>query len=448
MGGGRKGKGKDSGVTADDVAKSPDPSKPPGRTNTVQEQEVGDTWIDHGAKCDGTDGSGANGCFMADAQRSRLIVDLKILVVGAATNYKLALEALRVDELLKKDDDLNWVLSLALDLAVTYLASTAVKAILKLRSEQVEKMMNAAVLGVPSHSSKVAQRLAGALEDITPEKITSRIKKGGEFLTKKAKGLSKDVVNADEKTNKAIAISYLEQLQSSCDVSYRDFAARAAGESTDAELVVLWQGMQPEHHTVAMYKAALGDKLQRFKKSGAMTIGRRKVTNEGEFRRDDAIRDKRVVWVLNKDNSKTLWFQQHDASYNPNVIHRGDPGSEEIYGPQKYQYGDRGGEVAENKLDGKVPEEFWNEAIEISEAKWGPTATVDEKTGKLVRRLDLSLKRHKNTPDPAASAPVTTDVPKRHKVAQDDDAQPAPPIQIPKQLKLVQGNDDDAKSSQ
>ena len=121
--------GTTSGVTAGDLVSAPDIGKvAPGKTKAVQTYDLGVHFLDHGAVCDGKD-ENTTGCFLRDGQRLRLINDFMILVVNAMGNYKDALTDLRIEELLKEDDDLHWVVSLALDVAGAHFLGVAAKAL-------------------------------------------------------------------------------------------------------------------------------------------------------------------------------------------------------------------------------------------------------------------------------------------------------------------------------
>lgn len=139
--------GTTSGVTAGDLVSAPDIGKvAPGKTNTVQTFEIGEQFIDHGALCDGKDQNTA-GCFLKDDQRKRLIGKFESRVLVAQGNYQHALAELRVDELMKKDDDLHWVLSLALDVAGAHILGVAARALKGVKAGGLAKLTEAGLDG-------------------------------------------------------------------------------------------------------------------------------------------------------------------------------------------------------------------------------------------------------------------------------------------------------------
>ena len=108
-------------TTPRDFARAPAQPHDPTRSSGY---EVGEPWIDQGGHglCHGR--AGRPGCFLEDDQRAALITDLQQNVIIAAKNYQNALLSLRMDKLVEKEDDLSWVLMLALDLVGQHALAT------------------------------------------------------------------------------------------------------------------------------------------------------------------------------------------------------------------------------------------------------------------------------------------------------------------------------------
>jgi hypothetical protein len=81
----------------------------------MQTYDTGVAFADKRAAC--VRSPDASGCFMAPDQRTNFIIVLMDHIQTAQTNYKLALVELKVEKLVEKDDDLNWMVGLLLDLA-------------------------------------------------------------------------------------------------------------------------------------------------------------------------------------------------------------------------------------------------------------------------------------------------------------------------------------------
>jgi len=270
--------GTTSGVTAGDLVSAPDIGKvAPGKTKAVQTYDLGVHFLDHGAVCDGKD-ENTTGCFLRDGQRLRLINDFMILVVNAMGNYKDALTDLRIEELLKEDDDLHWVVSLALDVAGAHFLGVAAKALKRVKAGGLAKLteagLDAARRGEVSDRSWNS-RAETLLAAVTDKGIDGYTKTGFDAGKKHISKGVQSALHADDSTDKGNTLAFIAQLKNSCDAGFMAFARHATGSATDAELVVLWEGMQVQHHTPDAYKAELQEKLARYKQSGVTDIGRK-----------------------------------------------------------------------------------------------------------------------------------------------------------------------------
>lgn len=328
-------------TTANDFARA-ETSEPDNRKRNLP-YEVGEEFIDRGGhgRCHAR--VGQPGCFLGDEQRDALIHDFQDCVAVARENYKLALERLRVNELIAKEEDLSWVLSLALDLAGAHVLAAITGAIKRAAGPALARFKM-------SGQRRVLHR---ALAQITPERIESTTKAvfdPAKTAGKKALGHSLDDVPSTEE--RAATVAYIDQLTSACDLAFRRFSLDARARSDDALLIVLWQGMDPIHHSVPLYEQALGAKIKRFKKAGVPDIGEKSTSyGEGRIRKST-----RVVLVRDIHGRTKAWFEKQFSD-----IH------------------DRGHiSTSEWELDRPVPSEFREIAIQRSEQAWGPTPTIDD----------------------------------------------------------------------
>jgi len=390
--------GRTSGVTAGDLVSAPDLGKvAPGKTKTVQTFELGDQFIDHGALCYGKDQNIA-GCFLRDDQRTRLIGKFESRVLVALGNYKHALAELRVDELMKKDDDLHWVLSFALDVAGAHILGVAARALKGVKAGGLAKLteagLDAARRGEVSDRSWNS-RAETLLSAVTEKRIDAYTKAGFDAGKKKLSQGVQSALNADDATDKASALSFIVQLQNSCDIGFMAFTDRASGSATDAELVVLWEGMHPSNHTLEAYKAELQEKLGRFKQSGVTDIGR-KLGHDRTIGYTSVRRDTRVIWVMNRPGTgKTLYYQSQEGAHDPSVVKPGDPGSAwafPSYAATSHEFGPANPRETP-QLGRRVPEEFHEAALASSEQVWGETQTLDPRDYLASHGYDPEVKR-------------------------------------------------------
>jgi hypothetical protein len=384
------GDGKNSGVTADDVSGAPNIGAiKPASSKPIQQTEVGDRYIDRGAICDGK-GHETPGCLFSDAQRARLIGEIKHRAVSAAANYKIALTQLRFEELLKKEADLHWAASIALDLVGAHLIKVVANGVMALKSTGIAKL-DAEIDGRYLSDNTLRSRADEMLRSMDEKSIESKVKTVFDPLKKGFAGVAKGAVNKDNKTEKSSNISFIDQLTDQCDVGFNKFSSLAAGNANDAELHVIFEGLAPENHTVGAYKEALGAKLDRFKKSGVNDLGRQRSLDR-EFRHANVIRDTRVVWIEQADGSKVLHYQSVEASYNPNVIRRGDPDTGDLFRDEDehFTFGDRKGR-SDVRVDGRVPLEFVDVALARSEQVWGTTPTIARPANPFVPKARPSI---------------------------------------------------------
>jgi len=435
--------GKASGVTAGDLVSAPDIGKvAPGKTNTVQTFELGEQFIDHGALCDGKDQNTA-GCFLRDDQRKRLIDKFESRVLVAQSNYQHALAELRVDELMKKDDDLHWVLSLALDVAGAHILGVAARALKGVKAGGLAKLteagLDAARRGEVSDRSW-SSRAEMLLSAVTDKRIDAYTKAGFDAGKKKLSKGVQSALNADDATDKASSLSFIVQLQNSCDIGFMAFTERATGSATDAELVVLWEGMHPSNHTQEAYKAELQEKLGRFKQSGVTDIGR-KLSHDRTTGYTSVRRDTRVIWVMNRPGTgKTPYYQSQEGAHDPSVVKPGDPGSAWAFpehAATSHEFGPANPRETP-QLGRRVPEEFLEAAIARSEQLWGPTETIDARDYLVSQGYDPDVTSGALQPAPAADPANNRTM---HAIFfGDDDAPPTPQPTPPQPAPLPKGS--------
>jgi len=374
--------GRNSGVTAQDLARAPAIGTVSARhTYVPKDHKVGDQYIDHGPLCEGRDDRTA-GCFMNDKQRGRLIGKLENHIVRAQMNYKHALAALRVDELMKKDDDLHWVVSLALDVAGAHILGVAARALKNVKASGLANLADLEIGNMISGDytdSPWASRAETLLHAVTDKSIDTFTKTGFDLGKKKVSKGVQNALNAGETNEKANAVAFIDQLNSSCDIGFLAFSDYATTAANDAELVVLFRGMHPSNHSQDAYKAELDDKLGRYKRSGVTDIGR-KQTLDRDLKRTNVHRDTRVIWLMNRPGTgKTLYYQSQEGDFDPSVVKPGDPGSEWAfpeYAATSQEFGPRNPRESA-QLGRRVPEEFLEAAVARSEQLWGETKTID-----------------------------------------------------------------------
>lgn len=317
-------------------------------------------------------------CFMTEGQRRDHIDKFHKRTMDAAQNYKDALQDLRVDALLEKEEDLSWIAAMVLDLATGHLSGAIGNAL---------KRYNAG--GVAREATNETRRLL--LSDDALDKLV----KGPLGAAKKAlEGKYKATQNQPQRSKKGESLSYIGALVGEADRAFVTFRERAPASADDGELLALIDGMQIELHSKEHYKRALAAKLDRYHKSGVTSIGRKRAQHELEpvhgsgSVKVPAFRDQRVVWVTNRfaGSQRRLWFEKQDGHPgNPTYVRAGDP---DWPANGRLTFGPRDPMDEGPKLVAPVPEEFVEAALARHEAVWNePPAELElDAFGRTTRR--------------------------------------------------------------
>jgi hypothetical protein len=313
-------------------------------------------YLDHGAACDNHQGT--PNCFLSDAGRARVLGDFRSLCDKAGENYKFAVQELKMEILMQKDDELPWFVSLAIEAIATHVASTLVKGLSAARAAGAAKLQAMNLLagehGDFNPGSWMA-RADSAISHVTPGQMKSLINAGVKPVTKVVDKAVQGHINQEALGEKFGSISYLDSLMDGCDSTFRDFALNVSATSNDAEIVVAWQGMQPDLHTRGIYKSELRSKLAAFKVSGVNKIGH---AYEGESGGKNVAT--RVVLVRDIQGNTRPWYQRSEQSLVASPYPGQGPGYTDL------------------RLDRPVPEDFASVAIERQIATWGAIETIDD----------------------------------------------------------------------
>jgi hypothetical protein len=243
-----------------------------GKQTLLQTHAVGDEYVDQEGICEAKP-PGMPACFLPNRKRDKLIAKLFQHVQTAQTNYKLALVELKIAELLKKEEDLSWVLSLALDLVGAHFAVVLAGALKRVQAAGVSKITELQLLegAADAYSDKSwLSRTDALLARVTPARIDMVTKAGMTAASASVKKVGHAATNVATETAKAASISYIDQLRDNCDVAFDGFVSHVAATNADAELIVVFEGLKPQYHSIGAYKASLGDKIERFRNCGVL----------------------------------------------------------------------------------------------------------------------------------------------------------------------------------
>jgi hypothetical protein len=313
------------------LGERPRPKKP-GALSEAQHGAVGTTFEhDHPTGIDGVDLGGLGhcattnetGCFLNALQRTELNSLTRTRIGGAAKNYGTALTELRLEQMIRKVDELPWYLTLLLGACCTALESVAGMAVKALKKSgattaaiaEINKDTTASISGELAEAVEEANREGSELAKtaanevgreaatvaekemltLSEKEVESFVKGSVDIGKEKASaGLgavtSKDSAEANEK---AQAMNYADLLGNRADVMF-DQLSRDVGTVSDAAALAIWHSLDPEKHETAMYRAKLGAALQRYLESSVSKIGR-EIGFEGKQRVEKEIRIAKVL---------------------------------------------------------------------------------------------------------------------------------------------------------
>ena len=366
----------------------------PGKQTRVDPHASGDDYIDRGAPAKGPDS------FLTDEQRQRLTNAYQQRVLAAEGHYQTAASDIRVDKLLEKDDDLPWFASMMIDLAFGFVVGQIAKAVISLRdikSAHVKKLFEDVIIPQADDPKlKLRERAYQAFGKLSDDHIKTALGTAAGIGKTQAMGKLQAAYSGGSDRKEAVA--YLDQLSDAASLAYQKMREVPPAMASDAELLLLFDALDAQHHLKSQYKLALQEKLARFEASKVTKIGRRWEQRntywEGQRIHGGEPRVIRDVWVewhtFESGHPPMLVFQHQDGRDNPSVVHADEPGqvtnSEIVSGHKVRQlrspYTDpQGGISNDPKSIYIVPEEFRETAILRHKAMWGTapaTVHIDE----------------------------------------------------------------------
>jgi hypothetical protein len=360
----------------------------PGKTTRVQGPgATGDEYVDQGPY-KGPDS------FLTDGQRQRLTSAFQQRVLAAEGNYQHAAIDVRVDKLLEKDEDLNWMASMLIDLAFGFVVGQVAKALISVRdvkSAHVKQLIEDHIpgFGVNDATPKLnlRERAYQAIGKVSDDHIKGALGAAAGIGKTQATGQLAKARSGESDRKESIA--YLDQLRDAASLAYQKMREVPPATATDAELILLFDSMDAQHHLISQYKLALQEKLARFEASKVTKIGREwayRNTYDDDGRRihGGEPRVKRDVWVewhtFESGSPPVLVFQHQDGRDNPDSIEADEPGvmtNGELATGHKVRklrspYEDpQGGISNDPKSIYVVPDEFRETAILRHQQMWG-----------------------------------------------------------------------------
>lgn len=225
--------------------------------------------------------------FLTPALRTDLDGQNRYRLSVILSNIGLALETLRVEQMIKKPEELGIFMTLILGVVESVLTAYAGVAIKMLRKPGAGK---AAVAELGDGAAKVAASAAAevstdlqkagkdaekSMVNLTEVQLNSVVKGSlAKSKTAASKGLAGTSSSEDAATNeKAQASGYLLQLKAEADVAFDDLSQQI-GRIDDAKAIAWWKALAPQQHSQAVYEGKFRVKLNEYLASSVSKIGR------------------------------------------------------------------------------------------------------------------------------------------------------------------------------
>lgn len=366
------------------------PGKIPRTGALSPKSPTGDDYIDNGAVCDDKEGSPE--CFLNGRQRGRLVGALQQRIEAATRNYQLAAQSVKMEELVKEEEELPLFARILIDLVGLYVVGKLAHSLSHLKKGSAAALKDIAkdVKQTGAHSeADWYEHAHTALVAINDEHIKENIESSLEGVRERAgHGLQKKL-NHGEEHEKKESVSFLDYLTNTSSLGFAKIRERLPAACNDAELVTAWNAFDEEDHSFAAYKQALTEKLERYKKSGVLAIrqsagvydtgetdqdGRPVLENAGTF----------VVWntYLSGHPKQLVYsFGGHSNTVNNQISHGAPAGRTGGYpgmlGTPSNRWVDGQGKTrffglnADKDSVFQVPDEFAEVAIARHQLAWG-----------------------------------------------------------------------------
>lgn len=271
---------------------------------------IADDYVAHGGRCDA--GGGVD-CFMTAAQRTRAKEVFVGNVLAAQIQYGDALDALRMDALDVKPEELPIFVSLTIDALATLAGGAISKAIGSIGKNPPPDLWEI----LRGKDADERATILGAIQSANPSWL---IKQGLDVGKKAATGTLKE-------QRDGAALDYITELADASALAFENVRRGVPAQASDTELAVAMHSWSSSMgHTKGQYYTALKAKVGRWVSSGASRVGRRFSTEKGPSGGDRfVVRDTKLVLyqypddpdeppelVLFKRDYNKVWFQPHD----------------------------------------------------------------------------------------------------------------------------------------
>lgn len=255
---------------------------PAHNTQTVGKSTMVDSMYGNAGVESGGQGRCSNerglGCFLNLAQRTEANSQVRAQLNLVATNYATAVEQCRVEELIKKVDELPWYASLLLGAAITVLESLVPMTVAAFRTASVvsQTLVKVGAKAALSDAEKefktlTAAQLSAAIKASTTLGKTNAIKS---FT---AAGSDQ----TDQANAKSQALKYTNLLNANAMIMWVQLIGDV-GTVDDTAVIAMLKALDPRVLSVPKFAGEVASELARYAASNVSKIGRHSAYENGK----------------------------------------------------------------------------------------------------------------------------------------------------------------------
>lgn len=246
----------------------------------------------------------ARGCELSPDQFRLLVDAYQKRVTAAQIAFGDALGELRVDALLKPDEDAAPLLGMFIDV----MASVALGGI------------SSAISAIKSTPAASTFGLGLDLQEVDDVLSVSNVidgaKDGINWIVKASVEHGKKALKAPARsTEKDITLGYIQSLQNASAIAWEHQREDPPGYATHADLIVLFHAFSASNgFTTPLIRQALASKIQRYLASSTARIGRHQMRTEQDMKiQGNTVRDTKVAWIPDRSGVSVLYYLKQDA---------------------------------------------------------------------------------------------------------------------------------------
>lgn len=405
----------------------------------VGKSDIDSSYVRDGAFCNTH--VGAPGCDILDPPtRARLVNDTQAAMGNAYSAFLSACTQVRVDEALKKPEDLSALGSLVIE-ALGGLAGMAISRAIKGLRSNPQAALTEVVGRIGVEHADFVRAANESNVNLIIDGATSVAKKAVSAGTSAAKSGVKSTRSEEVGEDRKVADGFVEHLEQAGAEYFESVRKNMLGKLNDPDMILFYRSWDVSNgHSTPKYKASIEAKLQKFRSSNASKIGRTEAgrhlgppgnlmkggaehlvdeADEREIDRAADIRDtKLVLHIYDNEVRPSLYYYRRD--YHGGIQRM--PGGERFMDPRTNL-----DELAKSDwtMYGEVEPDLVDAAMATNERVWGvkyepkivqtPSFSQRGRTSSSKKALDPTPSPTPASTTPSVPTPDVFDISKHNK---------------------------------